>query len=210
MFLACGVAAYSAGIFHLLTHAFFKALLFLAAGSVIHALSGEQDMRNMGGLRKKIPITFWTMTAAVFAISGVLPFAGFFCKDEILYQAFLSPNGGKIFWAVGLLTAGLTSFYMFRLWFKTFFGDRRTSEAAHEEDLAASPRTLGHEAHSRSRARIRSWCTPRPRKPVGHARPPRCPRHPLGHRWLYGMAAKASAAATGSRTSSSLRSKPST
>ncbi len=134
MFLGCGVAAYSAGIFHLVTHAFFKALLFLAAGSVIHALSGEQDMRAMGGLRTRIPITFWTMTAAVLAISGVPPFAGFVSKDEILYQAFLSPNGGKIFWAVGLLTAGLTSFYMFRLWYMTFFGERRTP--IHEDDLA--------------------------------------------------------------------------
>jgi len=136
MFLGCGVAAYSAGIFHLVTHAFFKALLFLAAGSVIHSLSGEQDMRAMGGLRKKIPITFWTMTAAVLAISGIPPFAGFVSKDEILYQAFLSPNGGKIFWAVGLLTAGLTAFYMFRLWYMTFFGERREPLASHEEDLA--------------------------------------------------------------------------
>ncbi len=137
MFLGCGVAAYSAGIFHLVTHAFFKALLFLAAGSVIHALSGEQDMRAMGGLRKKIPVTFWTMTAAVLAISGIPPFAGFFSKDEILYQAFITPNGGRIFWAVGLLTAGLTSFYMFRLWYMTFFGERRTAAAAHEDELAA-------------------------------------------------------------------------
>jgi len=137
MFLGCGVAAYSSGIFHLVTHAFFKALLFLAAGSVIHALSGEQDMRAMGGLRTKIPITFWTMTAAVFAISGFPPLAGFVSKDEILYQAFISPNGGKVFWAVGLLTAGLTSFYMFRLWYLTFFGERRTHDAAREEDLAA-------------------------------------------------------------------------
>ena len=128
MFLGCGVAAYSAGIFHLVTHAFFKALLFLAAGSVIHALSGEQDMRVMGGLRKKIPVTFWTMTAAVFAISGFPPLAGFVSKDEILYQAFISPNGGKILWAVGLLTAGLTAFYMFRLWYMTFFGEYRAQE----------------------------------------------------------------------------------
>ncbi|HTZ90192.1 MAG TPA: NADH-quinone oxidoreductase subunit L [Alloacidobacterium sp.] len=134
MFLACGVAAYSSGIFHLLTHAFFKALLFLAAGSVIHALSGEQDMRVMGGLWKKLPITFWTMTAAVFAISGIPPFAGFFSKDEILYQAFISPNPvGKIVWFVGLLTAGLTAFYMFRLWYLTFFGKSRTPEAAHDD-----------------------------------------------------------------------------
>ena len=128
MFLACGVASYTSGIFHLVTHAFFKGLLFLAAGSVIHALSGEQDMRVMGGLRKKIPITFWTMTAAVFAISGIPPFAGFFSKDEILYQTFLSPNGGKVLWFVGLVTAGLTSFYMFRLWYMTFFGETRFKE----------------------------------------------------------------------------------
>ncbi|MGH9585770.1 MAG: NADH-quinone oxidoreductase subunit L [Acidobacteriaceae bacterium] len=125
MFLACGVAAYASGIFHLVTHAFFKALLFLAAGSVIHAIGGEQDMRVMGGLRKKLPITFWTMTAAVFAISGIPPFAGFFSKDEILYETFLSPHGGKILWAVGLFTAFLTAFYMFRLWYLTFFGESR-------------------------------------------------------------------------------------
>ncbi|HEX4037375.1 MAG TPA: NADH-quinone oxidoreductase subunit L [Acidobacteriaceae bacterium] len=136
MFLGCGVAAYSAGIFHLVTHAFFKALLFLAAGSVIHALSGQQDMRAMGGLRKKIPVTFWTMTAAVLAISGFPPLAGFVSKDEILYQAFIAPNGGKILWAVGLLTAGLTSFYMFRLWYMTFFGESR-SAAAQEGEAAA-------------------------------------------------------------------------
>jgi NADH-quinone oxidoreductase subunit L len=131
MFLACGVAAYSAGIFHLMTHAFFKALLFLAAGSVIHALSGEQDMRVMGGLRKRIPITFWTMTAGVFAIAGVPPLAGFFSKDEILYQTWLHGGAlGYTLWFVGLVTAGLTSFYMFRLWFKTFFGAPRFDEAA--------------------------------------------------------------------------------
>ena len=93
-----------------MTHAFFKALLFLAAGSVIHALSGEQDMRKMGGLRKRIPITFWTMTAGVFAIAGIPPFAGFFSKDEILYQTFLSPNrSARLLWLVGLITAGMTS-----------------------------------------------------------------------------------------------------
>jgi NADH-quinone oxidoreductase subunit L len=138
MFLACGVAAYAAGIFHLVTHAFFKALLFLSAGAVIHSLGGEQDMRVMGGLRKKIPVTFWCMTAAVFAISGFFPFAGFFSKDEILYQAFISPNPfGKILWAVGLFTAGLTSFYMFRLWYMTFFGESRL-ETAHREDHGAA------------------------------------------------------------------------
>ena len=141
MFLACGVGAYAAGIFHLLTHAFFKALLFLAAGSVIHALSGEQDMRNMGGLRKRIPITFWTMTSGVFAIAGIWPFAGFFSKDEILYQTFISGNPiAKLLWLVGLVTAGMTAFYMFRLWFKTFFGEERFEEAA--------PDAHGHDSHS--------------------------------------------------------------
>jgi NADH-quinone oxidoreductase subunit L len=130
MFLACGVAAYSAGIFHLMTHAFFKGLLFLAAGSVIHALGGEQDMRRMGGLRRHIPWTFWTMTAATFAIAGIPPFAGFFSKDEILWSAFSGEHGSWILWAVGLVTAFLTSFYMFRLWFLTFFGDFRGTAAS--------------------------------------------------------------------------------
>jgi NADH-quinone oxidoreductase subunit L len=129
MFLACGVAAYSSAIFHLVTHAFFKGLLFLAAGSVIHALSGEQDLRAMGGLRSKIPITFWTMTAGVFAISGFPPFSGFFSKDEILAKVFTAPTGGPILYTVGLVTAGLTSFYMFRLWYLTFFGERREVRA---------------------------------------------------------------------------------
>ncbi|HUA91395.1 MAG TPA: NADH-quinone oxidoreductase subunit L [Terracidiphilus sp.] len=129
MFLACGVAAYSAGIFHLVTHAFFKALLFLAAGSVIHAMGDEQDMRKMGGLRKKIPVTFWTMTAAVIAICGIYPFAGFFSKDAILYAAFLQGTGGKVLWFVGLVTALLTALYMFRLWYMTFFGEMRSHDA---------------------------------------------------------------------------------
>jgi NADH-quinone oxidoreductase subunit L len=125
MFMACGVAAYSAGIFHLMTHAFFKGLLFLAAGSVIHSVGGEQDMRKMGGLRHYIPWTFWTMTAATFAISGFPPFAGFFSKDAILWKAFSSPYGSWVYWAIGVFTAFLTSFYMFRLWFLTFFGEYR-------------------------------------------------------------------------------------
>jgi NADH-quinone oxidoreductase subunit L len=125
MFLACGAAAYSAAIFHLVTHAFFKALLFLCAGSVIHALGGEQDMRVMGGLRKVTPVTFLTMSIGVFAISGLPPFSGFFSKDAILYQTFLSPTAGPIFWLVGVVTVLLTAFYMFRLWYLTFFGDSR-------------------------------------------------------------------------------------
>jgi NADH-quinone oxidoreductase subunit L len=128
MFLGCGVAAYSAAVFHLMTHAFFKALLFLAAGSVIHGLGGEQDLRKMGGLRKKMPVTFWTMTAAVLAIAGFFPFAGFFSKDAILYAAFQHGTAGKALWFVGLLTALLTAFYMFRLWYLTFLGESRSPE----------------------------------------------------------------------------------
>jgi NADH-quinone oxidoreductase subunit L len=128
MFLGCGVAAYSAAIFHLMTHAFFKALLFLAAGSVIHAVGGEQDMRKMGGLRKHLPVTFWTMTMAVLAIAGFPPLAGFFSKDAILYSAFLQGSGGILLWFVGLVTALLTSLYMFRLWYMTFMGESRSPE----------------------------------------------------------------------------------
>jgi NADH-quinone oxidoreductase subunit L len=128
MFLGCGVAAYSAAVFHLMTHAFFKALLFLAAGSVIHGMGGEQDMRKMGGLRKKLPITFWTMTAGVIAIAGIWPFAGFFSKDAILYAAFQQGTAGKALWFVGLVTALLTAVYMARLWYLTFFGELRSPE----------------------------------------------------------------------------------
>jgi NADH-quinone oxidoreductase subunit L len=139
MFLACGVAAYSAGIFHLMTHAFFKGLLFLAAGSVIHAVSGEQDLRKMGGLLHRIPWTFWTMTMATFAISGVPFFSGFFSKDEILWKVY--SQGNWVFWLLGILTALLTSFYMFRLWFMTFFGEYRGPSTA---DRAAPVSPGGH------------------------------------------------------------------
>ncbi|MGH9713308.1 MAG: NADH-quinone oxidoreductase subunit L [Candidatus Acidiferrales bacterium] len=128
MFLGCGVGAYAAGIFHLMTHAFFKGLLFLAAGSVIHAMGGEQDMRQMGGLRKKIPVTYWTMFIATLAITGFPPFAGFFSKDEILYSAYAGPYANRVLYVVGLLAAMLTSFYMFRLVFLTFFGEPRYNE----------------------------------------------------------------------------------
>jgi NADH-quinone oxidoreductase subunit L len=140
MFLGCGVAAYSAGIFHLMTHAFFKGLLFLAAGSVIHAVGGEQDMRKMGGLRTRIPWTFWTMTAATFAISGIPFFSGFYSKDEILWQAYSSAHGSWVYWLIGVITAFLTSFYMFRLWFMTFFGEYRgeAEEATQGDAHAAS------------------------------------------------------------------------
>jgi NADH-quinone oxidoreductase subunit L len=128
MFLGCGVAAYSAAIFHLMTHAFFKALLFLAAGSVIHAIGGEQDLRKMGGLWRKLPVTCAVTTVGVLAIAGIFPFAGFFSKDAILYAAYLQGTNGKILWFVGLLTALLTAFYMFRLWYMTFLGEPRSPQ----------------------------------------------------------------------------------
>jgi NADH-quinone oxidoreductase subunit L len=137
MFLGCGVAAYSAAIFHLMTHAFFKALLFLAAGSVIHGLGGEQDLRKMGGLWKKLPVTFAVTTVGVLAIAGIYPFAGFFSKDAILYAAFLQGPNGKVLYAVGLLTALLTSFYMFRLWYLAFMGKSRSEDVhAHESPVS--------------------------------------------------------------------------
>src|SRR6476661_4227664 len=123
MFLAMGVGAYAAGIFHLYTHAFFKALLFLGSGAVIHALAGEQDIRNMGGLRKALPITYWTFLIGAIAIAGVPPLAGFFSKDEILWRTF--SGGHQIMWIIGLVTSFLTATYMFRLVFLTFHGERR-------------------------------------------------------------------------------------
>ncbi len=144
MFMACGVGAFSAGIFHLMTHAFFKGLLFLAAGSVIHAVGGEQDMRKMGGLRSYIPWTFLTMGIATLAISGIPPFAGFWSKDEILWKAYSSDHGSWVFWLIGVITAFLTSFYMFRLLFMTFFGDYRGAQVdAHGHAHAAH----GHDDH---------------------------------------------------------------
>jgi NADH-quinone oxidoreductase subunit L len=125
MFLACGVGAFASGIFHLMTHAFFKALLFLSAGSVMHALAGELNMQKMGGLKKYIPITFWCFLAGTLAISGIPLFSGFFSKDEILWKAFSSPHGHILLWIVGVITAGLTAFYMFRLFFLTFLGKSR-------------------------------------------------------------------------------------
>jgi len=144
MFLACGVGAFSAGIFHLMTHAFFKALLFLAAGSVIHAMGGEQDMLRMGGLSKKIKWTYVTMLTGTLAIAGIPPLAGFFSKDSILLSAYQSENGGPnvghILYAAGLFTALLTSFYMFRLIFLTFFGKERYDE--HHVHVHESPKSM--------------------------------------------------------------------
>ncbi len=135
MFLALGVGAFAAGIFHLMTHAFFKALLFLGAGSVIHAMSGEQDVRKMGGLWNKIPVTAKTFAVATLAIAGIFPFAGFFSKDEILGRAF---DRYFSLWLVGFITAGLTAFYMFRLLFLTYLGYSRADEHV-EKHIHESP-----------------------------------------------------------------------
>jgi NADH-quinone oxidoreductase subunit L len=138
MFLGLGVGSFTGALFHLMTHAFFKALLFLGAGSVIHAMSGEQDIRNMGGLRGKLPITFFTFLIGTIAIAGLPPFSGFFSKDEILAKAY---EYNPIFWGLGVFGAALTSFYMFRLLYLTFFGKfRGTHEQAHH--LHESPFTI--------------------------------------------------------------------
>ena len=140
MFLGLGVGAYASGVFHLMTHAFFKGLLFLAAGSVIHAMGGDQEMPHMGGLRSKIPITFWTMFIATFAVAGIPGFAGFFSKDQILDAARSGPNANIWLWLLGLIGAGLTSFYMFRLIFLTFFGEPRYDE--HKVHVHESPHSM--------------------------------------------------------------------
>lgn len=140
MFLACGVGAYAAGIFHLMTHAFFKALLFLCAGSVIHAMGGEQDMFKMGGLRKKIPWTYATMLVATLAISGAPLFAGFFSKDEILFDAYSGPNANIVLYCLGMGGALLTACYMFRLIFLTFHGQPRFDE--HHVHVHESPKIM--------------------------------------------------------------------
>jgi NADH-quinone oxidoreductase subunit L len=143
MFMACGVGAFSAGVFHLMTHAFFKGLLFLAAGSVIHGVGGEQDMRKMGGLRRYMPITFVTMGIATLAISGIPPFAGFWSKDEILWKAF---GVSWVYWLIGVITAFITSFYMFRLMYMTFGGDYRGAPAA---DDAKHQSAVAHALHDK-------------------------------------------------------------
>ncbi|HEV8117776.1 MAG TPA: NADH-quinone oxidoreductase subunit L [Thermoanaerobaculia bacterium] len=141
MFLACGVGAYAAGMFHVFTHAFFKACLFLGSGAVIHAMGGEQDMRKMGGLRSKLPVTYWTFLIATLALAGVPPLAGFFSKDAILASVF--EEGWYILFGVGLLTAGLTAFYMMRLVSLTFAGDfRGTHEQEHHVREAPPTMTI--------------------------------------------------------------------
>jgi len=132
MFLACGVGAFTSGIFHLMTHAFFKALLFLGSGSVIHGLHGEQDMRKMGRLKKYMPITYWTFLLATLAISGIFPFAGFFSKDEILFHSLVS--GHYLFWGIATVAAFITAFYMFRAVFLTFLGKSRVDPHVHPHE----------------------------------------------------------------------------
>src|SRR6185295_3323097 len=141
MFVAMGVGAWAAGIFHLVTHAFFKACLFLGSGSVIHGMSGEQDMRKMGGLKDKMPVTALTMFVGCLAIAGVPFLSGFFSKDEILWSAFKIGEYGTAVWLVGFLVAGMTAFYMFRLYYMTFAGTFRGTEeqAAHVHE---SPRSM--------------------------------------------------------------------
>jgi len=142
MFLALGVGAFAAGVFHVFTHAFFKALLFLGAGSVIHAMSGEQDMRNMGALGGKIKITYWTMLIATLAISGIPPFAGFFSKDEILWQTWTrEPDAYRLLWGIGYVTALMTAFYMFRLIYLTFYSKPRMSHEV-EHHIHESPKSM--------------------------------------------------------------------
>jgi NADH-quinone oxidoreductase subunit L len=158
MFMAMGVGAYAAGIFHLFTHAFFKALLFLGSGAVIHALAGEQDLRNMGGLKKELPLTYWTFLIGALAIAGVPGLAGFFSKDEILYRTF--SGGHTVLWAVGAMTSLMTAFYMFRLVFLAFHGERRqragvvpggvghaASPSVHASDPADPHAHHAHPAH---------------------------------------------------------------
>jgi NADH-quinone oxidoreductase subunit L len=162
MFLAMGVGAFGAGIFHLYTHAFFKALLFLGSGAVIHALHGEQDIRNMGGLKQYLPVTYWTFLIGSLAIAGVPGLAGFFSKDEILYETFL--HGHTILWFIGALTSLLTATYMFRLVVLTFHGERRhEAPAGHPEE---EPAAHGH----------------------GHAHvPAAAPGHAAGHGHGHGL-----------------------
>jgi len=139
MFLALGVGAFASGIFHLMTHAFFKALLFLAAGSVIHGMGGEQDIRKMGGLKARMPTTYWTFLMATLAISGIPPFSGFFSKDEILFNALTADRGHFLLWLIGAAAAGLTAFYMFRLLILTFHGDCRADEHTREHIHESPP-----------------------------------------------------------------------
>jgi NADH-quinone oxidoreductase subunit L len=182
MFLAMGVGAYSAGIFHLYTHAFFKALLFLGSGAVIHALAGEQDLRRMGGLKNDLPVTYWTFVIGALAIAGVPGLAGFFSKDEILYRTFAS--GHLILWIVGLLTSLLTAIYMFRLVFLAFHGPRRAASApqadGHQHPAPMHPAPVHPAAAAEPHAPVHPAPAAEPHAPV-HPAPaaePHAPVHP--------------------------------
>jgi NADH-quinone oxidoreductase subunit L len=181
MFIAMGVGAFAAGAFHLMTHAFFKALLFLGSGSVIHAVAGEQDMRRMGGLKQYMPITFATMLIGTLAIAGIFPFSGFFSKDEILYQAF---QHNKLIWVLAVATAFMTAFYMFRLMSMTFFGAFRGpawETAGHAAVVESAQHGAPHPAdpHAHGRANKAHEVTHGPAdagthddSPVGHGHGP--------------------------------------
>ena len=198
MFLAMGVGAFAGGIFHLYTHAFFKALMFLGSGAVIHALHGEQDIRRMGGLKKELPITYWTFLIGALAIAGVPLLSGFFSKDEILYQTFSS--GHTVLWVIGAVTSLLTAIYMFRLVFLTFHGERA---AAGAWSRRAWPRRA-----RRPRPR-RPWPRRAPaRRAAGDGHPAGHPRARLGRSPATSACRTRSAATTGSTASWSRRSIP--
>ena len=167
MFLAMGVGAFGAGIFHLYTHAFFKALLFLGSGAVIHALSGEQDLRRMGGLKNELPITYWTFVIGAVAIAGVPGLAGFFSKDEILFRTYA--GGHTVLWVVGMLTSLLTAIYMFRVVFLAFHGSSRSGSSPDDTGACcvarctSAPRTLARPVFAARTARTITCMTPRRR-----------------------------------------------
>ena len=182
MFLAMGVGAFSAGAFHLMTHAFFKALLFLCSGSVIHAMAGEQDMRHMGGLKKHLPVTFVTMLIGTLAIAGIPPFSGFFSKDEILFKTF---QYNKIIWTVAVVTALMTAFYMYRLMSMTFFGTYRgpawEGMGGHGHSVAHG-HPAGHSpAHASSHADDRGHAGASPAVAGGHGHAPSADGHGEWH-----------------------------
>jgi NADH-quinone oxidoreductase subunit L len=164
MFVGMGVGAYAAGIFHLYTHAFFKALLFLGSGAVIHALAGEQDIRQMGGLKDDLPITYWTFLIGSLAIAGVPLLSGFFSKDEILFRTYAS--GHTLLWVVGLLTSLLTAIYMFRLVFLTFHGERRVHDGPapppHPEEEEPAAQHVGSAAPAHAAGGHHLHDAPRP------------------------------------------------
>ncbi len=184
MFLAMGVGAYGAGIFHLYTHAFFKACLFLGSGAVIHALHGEQDIRKMGGLKKHIPITYWTFVIASVAIAGVPFLSGFFSKDEILFETFV--EGHRLLWGMGVLTSLLTATYMFRLVHLTFHGEERFGQHAEAHGDAAPV----HASHPTHRTHGHAQYAP-PRRPLAHGHRAGCSCARLDSRWLCGRPARA-------------------